>query len=341
MGILGACAGIVFASASGVRAQDSRAEPKRWAFEKAEMGVPFRITLYAPDPDSARQGAEAAFERIAALNAVLTDYDSDSELGRLSASSGAGRSVPVSPDLWRVLECAQRMAERSGGAFDLSVGPLVNLWRAARRKQELPVAERIAEALGRVGYRSIVLDPEMRSARLELARMRLDAGGIAKGFAAHEAVEVLRARGIERCMVEGGGDIAVGAPPPGRRGWRIESAVLEQPGAPAAHILEVAHCSVATSGDRYQSVLVGGVRYSHIVNPWTGVGLTDHSLVTVVAPAGIEADALSKVVAVLGPELGIPIVEEYPGARVRVVRAPQGAVEERQSAGWKEIVAVP
>jgi thiamine biosynthesis lipoprotein len=324
-----------------VRAQESAADPKRWAFEKAEMGVPFRITVYASDAESARKGAEAAFERVAALNAVLTDYDSDSELSRLSASSGEGRWVPVSPDLWKVLECAQRVAERSGGAFDLSVGPLVNLWRAARRKQELPPAARISEALGRVGYRSIVLDPGTRSARLELARMRLDAGGIAKGFAVQEAVEVLRAHGLERCMVEGGGDVALGAAPPGRAGWRIEAAQLDHPGAPAAHILEVARCCVATSGDRYQRVQVGGVRYSHIVDPWTGVGLTDHSVVMVVSPSGIEADALSKVVSVLGPELGIPLVEEFSGARVRVVRAPEGAVEERQSAGWKEIVAAP
>ncbi len=314
---------------------------KRYAFEKAEMGVPFRVTLYAPNADTARAGAEAAFERIAALNAILSDYDSDSELSRLSASSGTAAWVPVGEDLWRVLKSAQHFAERSGGAFDLSVGPLVNVWRGARRKNQLPAGERIQEALGRVGYRSVWLDARSRAARLELPRMRLDAGGIAKGYAAQQAVLTLKARGLDRCMVEGGGDIALGAPPPGRLGWRIEVAVFDHPAAPPAQNLEVAHCSVATSGDRYQRVVVDGVRYSHIVNPWTGVGLTDHSLVTVVAPSGMDADALAKVVAVLGPERGLPVVGEIQGAQVRVLRAPGEGVEVRESAGWGALLASP
>jgi thiamine biosynthesis lipoprotein len=308
----------------------------RWAFEKAEMGVPFRVTLYAASASVAREAAEAAFARIEALNAVLSDYDSDSELSRLSASSGSGRFVAVDRDLWRVLECAQRFAERSGGAFDITVGPLVNLWRAARRKKELPATGRIQDALGRVGYRCLVLDPAVRAACLEVPRMRLDAGGIAKGYAAQEAVETLKARGVPACMVEGGGDIALGAPPPGRRGWRIEVAELDHPDAPPAQTIEVADCSVATSGDRYQRVTVDGVRYSHIVDPWTGVGLTDHSVVTVVASCGMEADALAKVVAVLGPARGLALVEEVPGARARVVRAPEARVEEHESTRWKE-----
>jgi thiamine biosynthesis lipoprotein len=305
------------------------------------MAVPFRVTVYAPDAETARSGAEAAFARVAALNVVLSDYDSDSELSRLSASSGTGQRFPVGGDLWRVLERAEHFAVRSGGAFDISVGPLVNLWRAARRKNTLPPADRIAEALTRVGYRSMILYPQTRSASLQVPRMRLDAGGIAKGFAAQEAVEVLKARGLERCMVEGGGDVAFGAPPPGRNGWRIESGALDHPRSPPAQVLELAHCAIATSGDLYQRVTIGGVRYSHIVNPWTGVGLTDHSLVTVVAPSGLDADALSKVVAVLGPEVGIPIVEEIAGAHARVVRAPGDTLEERQSAAWKTLLAAP
>ncbi|HZJ15679.1 MAG TPA: FAD:protein FMN transferase, partial [Chthoniobacteraceae bacterium] len=131
---------------------ESRAESEeRFVFEKAEMGVPFRITLYAADEAMARAASDAAFARVEVLNSILSDYDSESELSRLSQSSGQGKAVPVSEDLWRVLACSQRMAERTDGAFDITVGPLVNVWRRARRKRELPSPELIAEMRQRVG----------------------------------------------------------------------------------------------------------------------------------------------------------------------------------------------
>ncbi|MES2570078.1 MAG: FAD:protein FMN transferase, partial [Verrucomicrobiota bacterium] len=126
--------------------QPLKAAPlQRFAFEKAEMGLPFHITLYADDEATARAAAAAAFERIAQLNGLLSDYDNESELSRLSFTSGQGKVVPVSPDLWRVLERSQALAEKTGGAFDVTVGPLVNVWRRARRKQELPGAELLEE----------------------------------------------------------------------------------------------------------------------------------------------------------------------------------------------------
>ena len=129
--------------------------------------------------------------------------------------------------------------------------------------------------------------------------------------------------------------MALGAPPPGEPGWRVEVVALDVEGAPASRLVRLAHCSLSTSGDFYQRLEIEGKRYSHIVDPRTGIGLTDHSLVTIVAEHGIEADALSKVVAVLGPEAGLPIIEERPGVAAHVVRAPEGKVEERFSSRWQ------
>ena len=314
-----------------------RGEEGRYAYEKAEMGLPVRVTLYAPDEPTARAAADRAFARVEALNAVFSDYDSDSELSRLSDSAGSGTAVPVGAELWRVLEFAQRVAVLSGGAFDITVGPVVNLWRVARRKRVLPNEERLREALGRVGYRNVELDSEAHTARLHKARMRLDAGGIAKGYAMEEALEVLGSMGLPKAMVAGGGDIALGEPPPGERGWRIEVIALDAGGAPAPRFLRLSNCSVATSGDLYQRLEIEGKRYSHIVDPRTGIGLTDHSLVTVVARRGIEADALSKVLAVLGPKEGMPLIEGFPDVAAYVVRAPEDRVEEHFSARWKAL----
>ena len=164
---------------------------ERFAFEKAEMGLPVRVTLYASGPGEAQSAAEAAFQRIEALNAIFSDYDSDSELSRLSDSSGQGRPVKVSEELWEVIAFSQRVAVRSGGAFDMSVGPLVNLWRAARRKKELPAKARLEEALARSGYGAVRLDARSRTVELTRQRMRMDAGGVAKGYAMEQALKVL------------------------------------------------------------------------------------------------------------------------------------------------------
>lgn len=306
----------------------------RFTFEKAEMGVPFRITLFAPSEDQAQKAAESAFERIAALNAVFTDYDSDSELCRLSDTSGKGIRFKPSDDLWLALTFAQKMAERSDGAFDMTVGPLVNLWRTARRQGRLPNQSKLDEALRRSGFRFVRLYQEEREVELLHPRMRLDAGGLAKGFAVEEALRVLREKGYTRAMVTGGGDMALGDAPPDSTGWRIDVPALDQSGAAAGGILVLSNRCISTSGDLYQRLEIGGRRHSHIIDPRTGQALTDHSLVTVIGLHGMETEALAKILSVLGPERGLPILEETPGSAARIQRAPEGKLEEWTSRMW-------
>jgi thiamine biosynthesis lipoprotein len=166
--------------------------------------------------------------------------------------------------------------------------------------------------------------------------MRLDLGGIAKGYAVDKALAVLRRRGITRALVDAGGDIGLGDPPPGKPGWGIGVAPLE-PGGPPGGFLWLSRRAIATSGDTQQYVVIDGVRYSHLVDPRTGLGLTDHSSVTVIAPDGITADGLASAVSVLGPRQGLRLVEETPGAAALVVRAPEGRPETYESGRWKKL----
>ncbi len=315
------------------------AEETRFVFEKAEMGVPFRITLYAPDEATARSASDAAFARVEVLNAIFSDYEPDSEVSRLSQSSGKGRAVPVSDELWRVLELSQAVAARSDGAFDITIGPLVNLWRRARRNHELPMPESIAEMKARVGWRKLRLDPARRTAELPEPGMRLDLGGIAKGVAVDAALAVLAAHGIGRALVAASGDIGASDAPPGQPGWRIEVAPLDAPGAPPAQVVLLRHSAVSTSGDTFQRVEIGGVRYSHIVDPRTGVGLTDHSLVTVLGPDCTTTDSWETTISLLGPERGIALIETIPRAAAHIVRQPGAVVEVRDSARWNALAA--
>lgn len=163
--------------------------------------------------------------------------------------------------------------------------------------------------------------------------MRLDAGGIAKGFALDEATRVLRSHGIRSSLVSGAGDIVVTEPPPGERGWRIEVGALDVPGAPEARRIVLCHASLCTSGDVFQHVEIGGVRYSHIVDPRTGLGLTDHGLVTVIGRDGMTTDALSTAISVAGPHRAVDVARRF-GAAVLFLHKPGGRIESVESPGF-------
>jgi FAD:protein FMN transferase len=308
---------------------------KRFEFTEAHMAVDFRVVLYAADAAKSKEAAAAAFARIKQLDEMMSDYSADSELSRLSDTAPSPQPVRVSDDLWRVLSAAKEVSEQTSGAFDCTVGPIVKLWRRARRTGELPSAEAIASAREAVGDRFLELDSAKHTARLLKPKMRLDLGGIAKGYAANAALAVLKDRGITRALVAGSGDIAVGDPPPGKKGWRIGIAPLELNGPPSRYVL-VANAGVSTSGDSMQHVEIGGRRYSHVIDPRTGMALTDHCSVTVVAPDATATDGLSTGISVLGPEAGLAVADKLPGVAAFIVRKPEERTEIHESSRWRQ-----
>ena len=313
----------------------SNAAPaQRFEMSQPQMGVPFRIVVYATNEQHATKAMRAAFSRIEQLNSILSDYDTDSELSRLSRSSGQGMDVPVTRDLWSVLRQSQQLAKATDGAFDVTVGPVVNLWRKARREQSLPRPDLLAKARSRVGWRKLHLEPLARAARLDVEEMRLDLGAIAKGYAVDEAMKVLVTNGIRSALVSGAGDLAVSDPPAGRDAWQIELPPLDVTNAPPARFIRLRNAALATSGDLFQRVEIGGRRYSHIVDPRTGIGLTDHSLVTVIGPDCMTADSLATAVSVLGPEAGVRLLESRRKVAGQIIRAPEGQLEIRTSRGF-------
>jgi thiamine biosynthesis lipoprotein len=278
------------------------------------MGMPVRVVLHAGSEMGARDAATAAFARIAALEQIFSDYRQDSEVSRLGARPREW--VPVSAELFRVMETAIDVARATEGAFDPTVGPLVALWREARRTKRLPAPDVLAAARSRTGWRLVTLDREARAIRLDAAGMRLDPGGIAKGYILQEALATLAASSAPRAMVEAGGDIAAGDAPPGRDGWRIAA-----PGAGAAFAARAARltrASLATSGPTSQFVEIDGIRYSHVVDPRTGLGLTHDLVARVIAPDGAVADALATALTVLGRDGVAALAARYPGVLVSV-----------------------
>ena len=312
----------------------------RFEFREPHMGSEFTILMYCPDEAAARRASRAAFDRIAALDGALSDYDPESELMRLCARAG-GPPVPVSADLFAVLARSRDFWERSGGAFDPTIAPVVRLWRRARRDKKLPDPEALARARALVGFENVALDPAARTVRLSKPGMKLDLGGIAKGYASGEAIATLKKAGVDRALVAGSGDVVASGPPPGRDGWVVGIAPLKDPRARPARYLLLHDAAVSTAGDTEKFVEIGGTRYSHIVDPVTGLGLTDLGAVTVVAPDGATADALDTTARILGPERGLKLIDETPGAAGIFLRAGGDGEHAFESRRFKDLPAAP
>ena len=290
----------------------------RYEYFRILMGTKMRIVLYAVSEEQARTAATAAFLRIQQLDEIMSDYNSGSELMRLCREA-CQVARPVTPDLFRILEESRRFSDLSQGAFDVTVGPVVALWREARRNKQLPDGKELERARDRVGYKKITLNPENSSVRLEQPGMRLDLGGIGQGYAADQALAILTARGIPRALVDAGGDIAMGPAPPDRPGWGVELPETAL-AATANGRLTLQDCGITTSGDTEQFVELGGIRYSHIIDPESGWALRDSASVTVIAPDATTADALATALAVLPPDRGLRLADSQPGVAALIVR---------------------
>ena len=312
------------------------------------MGVNWTVSLYAATPVAAEAAINAALAEVLRLEQILSDYQPQSELSRLSAASPTATPVPVSDDLWRVLKRSVALREASGGAFDPTVGPLTTLWQRARRSGRLPPPERLAAARRAVGPQALTLDPQQQAVFLAQPGMRLDLGGIGMGYAIDQALAILRKQGIAAAMVDASGDIGVIGGPPGTAGWRIELDPLgrrgeqaKAAGADKPLVLTLVDAAVTTSGDAFQAVEIDGVRYSHIVDPRTGLGVVGASGVTVVAADATSADALATTLSVLGPAAGLPLVEATPAAAARFVTLEAGQPVATESARWPSPPAPP
>jgi thiamine biosynthesis lipoprotein len=309
----------------------------RFSFTEPHMGTRFKIIVYAPDEAVANTAAKAAFARIAELDGIMSDYRPASELMQLCKKAG-GEPVKVSHDLFYVLSKSQQLAERSDGAFDVTVGPIVRLWRVARTTRRMPDADKLKQALDLVGYKNVRLDEKAQTVQLLKAGMQLDLGGIGKGFAADEALKTLEKHGIKSALVAAGGDIAVSAAPPDAEGWTIGIAPLEDPERKPKRYLLLRDMAVSTSGDAEQHVEIDGKRYSHIVDPKTGLGLIGRQSVTVVARRGIDSDSLTKVVSVWGPKHGFEFIEKMQGVAAYVVHKTDDGEETFQSKSFSKLL---
>lgn len=313
-------------------------ELHRYEAVEPHMGTLVRITIYAPGEQAATDAFRAAFDRIRDLDGILSDYRPDSELNQIT-NAAVGRAVRVSDDLFVVLAASEDLADATGGAFDVTQGPVIRLWREARKTGIVPDRSALQEAASRSGFRKLHLDAEHRTVTFDMAGMALDVGAIGKGYAASEAIEVLGGLGIRSALVAVSGDLAFSEAPPGQRGWRIAIDSGDPPveGVPA--VLELTNAAVSTSGNSEQHVDIDGRRYSHIIDPSSGMGLVDDITVTVIARHGLDSDGLDTAVSVLGAARGLALIESRPDVAALIIQRTRAGTTVLQSSRFLALAA--
>jgi len=246
----------------------------------------------------AKKQARACFKLVDSLNQIFSNYDSSSELTRINNNAGIAKSM-ASPLMWELLLESKRAYTKSHGAYNIAMGPLTQLWRIARRSKSFPTQLQIKETLLLCDFNKIQLNDLEHSIYLSAKGMQLDFGGIGKGYIAQKVVDYLKKEGVTSSLVDAGGDIVFGDAPPNKKGWIVGVNQPEQADDLLPEKLQLHNISVATSGDVYQFIEHDGKKYSHIIDPATGYGVTSLRNVTVIANDGALADWLATACSIL------------------------------------------
>ena len=272
------------------------------------MGTEVSITVVAKTAEEGAAAIDAAMNEVRRLDAMMSLYKDDSELTRVNLAAGKAH-VKVSPEVIEVAERAEEISTLTGGAFDVTIGPLVVLWQMKLKEGKVPTDDEITRIRGRMGHWNIVIDKKASTVFLKIPNMIMDLGGCAKGYAADKAAEVLKKRGIDNGIVAIAGDIrAMGRREDGKP-WRIG---IQHPREPdkTLTVLELADKSISTSGDYERFQVVNKKRFHHIFDPRTGRPSEGVESVTVIGDQGALIDPLTTALFILGPEKGLKIVKD-------------------------------
>lgn len=305
-------------------------QSKKHTFSQPKMGSALNITLYANDSIKANQIAVEAYKIADSLNLIYSDYLENNELSLLSKTSGTHTFTKVSLALWDILNLSIKASQRSKGAYDITVGSVVKLWRKARKKRVLPTKDVLKNTLQSVDYQSIILDSVTHAVKLLQPNTQLDLGGIAKGYVAQVIVDFCKSKGIEKVLVDAGGDLAMSG-----SDWRIGVNIPNSEELMERYLV-LQNQAVATSGNMYHYVEINEKKYSHIVNPHTGLGVTHQRNVTVIAPNGATADWLATACSVLSVKKALRLIKSTQDCELLMAEIRKGKLKMWQSAGFEQ-----
>lgn len=311
-------------------------QTSKFTFQRPKMGSPFIIAVFANDSLSILPIIDKAYNRVDTLNQIFSDYLASSEINSVCRKTHIWQ--PISNDLYHLLKISEKAYNASDGAFDVTVGQIVKLWRVARKSKTMPNNVDLQVALQKTGFENIKLDKFKPQIQFLTEGVLLDFGGIVKGFAAQEVVNILTENGLPNCLVDAGGDLVVGKK---SDGWKIAISMPASDKKMMPRFLSLQNQAVATSGDMYQFFEHDGKRYSHIVNPKTGLGLTHQRNITVIAPDGAQADWLATACSVLPIRKAMRLVKKYPNTALLILENKKGQIKFVQSPNFEKYFLSP
>lgn len=293
------------------------------------MGTFARIVAVAADRQTGQESVDAAFTQLVLVDELMSDYKPDSQLSIVNRQAYE-KAIKVDASVFEVLKKSVEYSKLTGGAFDITVGPLVDLYHDAAEANTVPTEKQIEQARAKVGYDKLILDANESTVRFLVAGMRLDLGGIAKGYAIDKAAEAMIEAGALGGMVDVGGDIrCFGNAAGGKESWLIG---LQDPNVEPDEfgseepiiVLKLNDNAIATSGDYRRFVLIGEKKFSHIIDTQTASGSDRLTSVTIIAPQAIDADALATSVSVLGTAKGLSLIESIADTEAILIRQKEG-----------------
>jgi FAD:protein FMN transferase len=308
-----------------VPAQTTISSEALYTESRPAMGTVFTIECYMPDRDSADEIMDTAFEEIARVEALLSNYQPSSELSRISREAGDG-PVVTDPETFSFLTRSFDWSERSHGAFDITVGPLLRAWGFKARNGHVPMQAEQKLLRNQVGWDKVKLDPAAHTVRFTTRNsMELDPGSIGKGFAVDSVVALLRESGVHAAFISAGGSTLYGiGAPPGKTGWPVEVPDPRTPGS-IATTFWLHDTSLSTGACTEKFFVQNGHRYCHIFDPRTLMPVEGVLQSTVIAPSATDSDALSTVVFVLPPEQSREVLRGLQGTEAILFLSAPGA----------------
>ena len=284
--------------------------------DEAIMGTAIRVELWHEDAAAAAAAIDAVMAQMHHVDRTMSPHKSDSELSRINRDA-ARQAVPVSAEMFGLLQRAIEFSRLSDGAFDITFASAGHLYDYRERRR--PSEKALAAARAAIGYEGLLLDAPSQTVRFARSGMRIDLGGFAKGHAVDRGAAILRSRGIRHAIVTAGGDSHIVGDRRGRP-WTIGVRDPRRPGELAA-VLPLVDVAMSTSGDYERYFEEDGVRYHHVLDPRTGASASGVHSVTILAADGLTTEALSKSVFVMGVEKGMRLVESRKGVDAVVVDA--------------------
>ena len=275
-----------------------QAQTRKFSYSEMKMGSPFNLIIVSTDSIKAKHLAQKSFQLVDSLSHIFSNYDSSSELSKINTSAGL-LPYKMSATMLDLVQKSQYAYIQSKGAYDISIGPLSSLWRNARKTKLFPEASTVLATKKLVGLGQVKINKRLGTIFLPVSGMLLDFGGIAKGYIAQRVIDYLKTSGIQQALADAGGDIVMSGAPLNQKGWLVGVNVPETTDDLLNKKLQLSNCSVATSGDVYQYIEKNGVKYSHIINPITGYGVTNLRNVTIIAKTGATADWLATACSIL------------------------------------------